>query len=180
MMAPMTSLPTLTRALLRSIPAEPVHYAFVDTPVGNVLLLGAGGALVGLFLDQDDRSTHLEQDWLADDGQLADARTQLAEYFDGRRTQFDLEVRPLGTPFQQEVWAALLEVPYGHTASYADIARSVGRPGSCRAVGAANGRNPVSIVVPCHRVIGADGSLTGYGWGVDRKAWLLDHERAHL
>jgi len=102
---------------------------------------------------------------------------QLDEYFAGTRQDFNVALELRGSPFQVEVWTALQAIPYGETTSYAGIAGAIGRPAAVRAVGAANGRNPISIIVPCHRVIGADGSLTGYGWGVEHKAWLLDHER---
>ncbi|HKA87564.1 MAG TPA: methylated-DNA--[protein]-cysteine S-methyltransferase [Haliangiales bacterium] len=109
---------------------------------------------------------------------LARARAQLAEYFAGERTEFDLPLGPSGTAFQESVWKALQGIPYGETVSYGTIAARIGRPSAVRAVGAANGANPIAIVIPCHRVIGADGSLTGYGGGELRKKWLLDHERA--
>jgi methylated-DNA-[protein]-cysteine S-methyltransferase len=108
---------------------------------------------------------------------LAAARTQLAEYFDGRRSDFDLPLAPRGTPFQQAVWQALLAVPFGATSTYGAIAAAIRRPKAVRAVGAAVGANPIGIVVPCHRVVGADGSLTGYAGGLDRKARLLALER---
>ena len=101
------------------------------------------------------------------------------EYFAGGRTDFDVPLELAGTDFQRRVWSALRDIPYGETISYGELARRVGNPGAVRAVGLANGRNPVAIIVPCHRVIGADGSLTGYGGGLDRKAWLLDHEAAN-
>jgi methylated-DNA-[protein]-cysteine S-methyltransferase len=107
---------------------------------------------------------------------LEAARAQLDAYFAGTRTTFDLPLAPRGTPFQHRVWRALRDIPYGETVSYAEVARRIGAPDAVRAVGAANGRNPVSIVVPCHRVIGADGALTGYGGGIERKRWLLAHE----
>lgn len=104
---------------------------------------------------------------------------QLAAYFAGDLRCFDLPLAPSGTSFQQKVWQALTEIPYGETRSYGDIARQIGRPQACRAVGGANHRNPILIVVPCHRVVGADGSLTGYGCGLDVKAWLLAHEKKY-
>jgi methylated-DNA-[protein]-cysteine S-methyltransferase len=116
-------------------------------------------------------------DWVCDDAAFVEIRRQLDEYFEGQRKNFNVPLELHGSPFQVQVWTALRAIPYGQTASYAAIAQAVGRPAAVRAVGAANGRNPVSIIVPCHRVIGADGSLTGYGWGVERKAWLLAHER---
>ena len=109
---------------------------------------------------------------------LLEAAGQLSAYFAGERREFDLPLAPRGTPFQREVWAAVAAVPYGETATYAQIAAAVGRPSACRAVGAANGRNPVPVIVPCHRIIGAAGALTGYGGGLDRKRSLLDLEAA--
>ena len=108
---------------------------------------------------------------------LVRTKAQLAEYFAGERRDFDLPLAPQGSGFQVEVWRALLRIPYGETCSYGDIARVVGRPAASRAVGAANGRNPIAVIVPCHRVIGSNGSLTGYGGGLPVKRWLLDHER---
>jgi methylated-DNA-[protein]-cysteine S-methyltransferase len=143
-----------------------------DSPIGRVLLVGRDAKLTGLYLDRD-----ADDDWEPDSGRLDDVRRQVEEYFEGSRTTFDVELAPVGTPFQLAVWEALLDVGYGETASYADIARAIGRPTAFRAVGAANGRNPISLIVPCHRVIGSAGSLIGYGWGVERKSWLLDHER---
>lgn len=105
------------------------------------------------------------------------ARVQLEEYFRGERTTFDLPLDPIGTPFQQSAWQVLRTIPYGSTMSYGEQARSLGDPNKARAVGAANGRNPISIIVPCHRVVGANGSLTGFAGGIESKAWLLDHER---
>ncbi|MAS41340.1 MAG: cysteine methyltransferase [Porticoccaceae bacterium] len=110
---------------------------------------------------------------------VCEAAAQLADYFAGRRTRFDLPLNPAGTLFQQRVWQALCAVPYGDTASYGEIAAALGNPRASRAVGLANGRNPIAILVPCHRIIGGDGSLTGYGGGLERKRWLLDHERRH-
>lgn len=118
-------------------------------------------------------------DWRRDDAGFNDVRSQLDEYFAGARTAFDLPLHPTGTPFQLQVWAALRAIPYGETVSYREIAAAVGNPAACRAVGRANGQNPISIVVPCQRVIGASGGLTGYGGGLDAKRWLLSHEAAH-
>jgi methylated-DNA-[protein]-cysteine S-methyltransferase len=151
-----------------------------ETPIGPALLVGLEGVLTGLYLDPDTRRAPAGWVWDPDGGRLDHVRQQLAEYFDGTRTEFTIPVQPAGTPFQQLVWAALLAIPFGGTATYGQIAARLGRPRASRAVGAANGRNPISIVVPCHRVVGHDGGLTGYGWGVDAKAWLLEHERAGL
>lgn len=147
-----------------------------DSPVGTVHLVGRDGSLVGLYLDESRHRGPVEPD----EGRLDDARTQVEQYFAGERTDFDLDLAPAGTPFQLAVWEALRTVGYGQTASYVDIARKIGRPSASRAVGAANGRNPISLIVPCHRVIGASGQLVGYGWGVQRKRWLLDHEQRVL
>ena len=154
------------------------RYCYTESPVGRIRLVGHDDILTGLHLADHERCPVPDPDWRADPTGFAGVRRQLDEYFAGDRRQFDIEVELHGSPFQVAVWSALRTIPYGETTSYAAIARAVGRPAAVRAVGAANGRNPVSIVVPCHRVIGADGSLTGYGWGVDRKAWLLELEQA--
>ena len=151
-----------------------MRYSTLTTPIGELMLTADDdGALTGVNLP----NRHPDPaGWERDDGLLADARRQLTEYFAGERTAFDLPLRPAGAPFQLRVWEALLRIPYGETASYGEIARELGHPTASRAVGAANGRNPIAIVVPCHRVIGADGSLTGYGGGLECKRALLDLE----
>lgn len=118
--------------------------------------------------------------WEVDDNAFPDAVEQLAEYFAGERTEFDLPLEMEGTAFQRTVWSALREIPYGETCSYGEIARNIGSPAAFRAVGLANGHNPISIIVPCHRVIGANGSLTGYGGGLERKRLLLDLEKSRM
>jgi len=148
------------------------QWSEMDSPVGRLTLLW-DGALIGVEFDGAPRGER-------SDRALAPVRGQLEEYFARRRERFDLPMAPAGTPFQRAVWAALARIPYGRTVSYGDIARQIGRPRAVRAVGAANGHNPIAIIVPCHRVIGADGSLTGYGGGMPRKRWLLEHERALL
>lgn len=157
-----------------------MRYTFVDSPVDRLLLVGHGDTLTGLYVADHDKARQIESTWVEDAQAFPAARRQLAEYFAGQRTDFDLDVEVAGTEFQKAVWRALMEIPFGQTMGYGELARRIGRPTASRAVGAANGRNPVSIVVPCHRVIGADGTLTGYGWGTTRKSWLLDHERAVL
>ena len=147
-------------------------YTVVDSPIGKILLTAEDGALTRLYMSP----FHLDSAWAHDPEALAEPARQLAEYFAGERTEFELELRPAGTAFQQAVWAKLLEIPYGETTSYGALALQLGDPRKVRAVGLANGRNPISIVVPCHRVIGADGSLTGYGGGLERKRHLLDLE----
>ncbi len=157
----------------------------MPTPVGELLLTTDGQALTGVWFERhrdggDARPAALVGSGRKDDDHpvLAAARTQLGEYFARERRVFDLPLAPAGTVFQRKVWTALLDIPYGATASYGDVARRLGLPlTASRAVGLANGSNPVSIVVPCHRVVGADGSLTGYGGGLDRKRYLLDLER---
>jgi methylated-DNA-[protein]-cysteine S-methyltransferase len=151
-------------------------YTRIASPIGTLLLVGRDGGLAGLYVDEHEKAPRVDEAWTRDDAPFEDVRRQLEEYFAGERRTFDLELRPVGTPFQLSVWRALEEIPWGTTCSYGDIARRVGRPTAFRAVGLANGRNPLSVVVPCHRVIGSSGAMTGYGWGVDRKRWLLDLE----
>jgi methylated-DNA-[protein]-cysteine S-methyltransferase len=153
-------------------------YVIVDSPIGRLLLRTDGVSLTGLYMDVTGRPfpgmNDAEED--ANTGPLPEAVRQLEEYFAGKRRDFDLPLRLNGTEFQQRVWRALTKIPYGETWSYGELAKRIGNPNASRAVGLANGRNPISILVPCHRVIGADGSLTGYGGGVERKQWLLAHE----
>jgi methylated-DNA-[protein]-cysteine S-methyltransferase len=151
-------------------------YTCVDSPIGELLLVGDGSTLHGLVMQDGKHPVDIDPSWERDDDAFADARRQLGEYFAGERRAFDLPVHLEGTEFQVRVWEALREIPYGTTISYGELARRVGRPAGARAVGAANGRNPVAVVVPCHRVIGADGSLTGFGGGVERKQLLLGLE----
>jgi methylated-DNA-[protein]-cysteine S-methyltransferase len=156
-------------------------YTRLPSPVGELLLTAEDGHLTGLYLPADRYARHAAAHpgaALADDGAFAAARQQLAEYFAGERTSFDLPVAARGTPFQQRVWSELQRIGHGTTTTYAELARRIGRPTAIRAVGAANGANPVSIVIPCHRVIGSDGTLTGYGGGLEAKRFLLDLERA--
>jgi methylated-DNA-[protein]-cysteine S-methyltransferase len=156
-------------------------YTFVDSPIGRLLLQSDGLALIGLHMDGPGCPTLDAATWTLDPdgGPLPLAARQLDEYFAGKRRDFDLPLHLQGTAFQRRVWQALTEIPYGATWSYGQQAKRIGNANASRAVGLANGRNPISIVVPCHRVIGADGSLTGYGGGVERKRWLLAHERLH-
>ena len=146
----------------------------VQSPIGRLTLVESDGELVGLYMESypappaERRTSPL----------LDRAQAQLREYFAGGRDRFDLPLRPEGTEFQRAVWTELTRIPFGVTCSYAEIARRIGRPKAVRAVGAANGANPIAVVIPCHRVIGADGSLTGFGGGLPRKKWLLAHESA--
>jgi methylated-DNA-[protein]-cysteine S-methyltransferase len=155
-------------------------HTVIDSPVGPLTLVGADGALAGLYLQQQRHRPDPELFGERDDDAFKDIVEQLREYFAGQRHQFDVPLALDGTPFQREVWAALLDIPYGTTVSYGELAARIGRPAAARAVGLANGRNPVSIIVPCHRVIGSDGALTGYGGGLDRKEHLLAFERGQL
>ena len=152
-------------------------YGFTSTPIGKVLLVGGRSALTGLYMADHAHTPTAAESWLPDRGELDNVRRQLDEYFSGARSGFDIITRPAGTPFQRAVWSMLEAIPYGATVTYGEIAGRLRRPSAARAVGAANGQNPISIVIPCHRVIGAGGDLTGYGWGLERKAWLLRHER---
>ena len=144
------------------------------SPIGTLCLCAEDDQLVGLFLPERPAPAGPE----GRGGVLLRAAAQLTEYFAGERRDFDLPLAPRGTAFQVEVWRALARIPFGATCSYGDLARTIGRPAASRAVGAANGKNPIAIILPCHRVIGASGELTGYGGGLPMKRWLLDHERA--
>jgi AraC family transcriptional regulator of adaptative response / DNA-3-methyladenine glycosylase II len=170
----------MTSPFLAAGPVAPTWYDIVDSPVGRILLTGDERALGGLYLlDAGEHSASVRPEWTRRPGGFAGVAEQLAEYFAGSRKEFEVPLAPRGTPFQLAVWAELIKIPYGSTTSYGAVAAGLGKsPVASRAVGLANGRNPVSIIIPCHRVIGADGSLTGYGWGVDRKEWLLRHEGA--
>src|SRR5438067_9746929 len=167
-----------------SCPAAPVR-AVTGSPLGPLTLIASGGALTGLYLNGRPSASARAPAWAtaageargADAAVLDEAARQLAEYFGGRRRAFDLPLALEGTAFQRRVWDALLGVGYGETISYGQLAGRIGRPAAARAVGLANGRNPVSIIVPCHRVVGADGSLTGYGGGLGSKRRLLELER---
>ena len=143
----------------------------VDSPVGRLRLEAEDDALTGLYFAEDEAVR-------SDESAVLDrAQSQLEEYFAGTRREFDLPLRPKGTPFQLADWKALEQIPYGETVSYGDIARAIGKPKACRAVGMANHANPISIIVPCHRVVGSNGKLTGYGGGLAVKQWLLEHEQ---
>jgi methylated-DNA-[protein]-cysteine S-methyltransferase len=155
----------------------------VASPIGPLTLVAAGGTLAGVYMDaQRHLPDTVASAWPAgqdgpDAAPLDAAARELAEYFAGERTEFDLPLAMAGTDFQRRVWAALREIPYGETVSYGELARGIGKESASRAVGLANGKNPVAIIVPCHRVVGSDGSLTGYGGGLDRKRFLLALEQ---
>ena len=173
---------------IRTDPIQsPLIWSVIPSPVGELLLTTDAVHLTGLFF-RPHKASHQQWDrcrrtGLEDPGSAILERTQreLSEYFAGDRTAFDLPLRPAGTVFQQRVWIALTDIPYGRTESYGQVAQRLGLvPGASRAVGLANGANPISIIVPCHRVIGSTGSLTGYGGGLDRKRFLLDLEQGSL
>ena len=154
-------------------------HTVIDTPVGPLTLTAEDGHLTGIYFAIHRRRHRVPDFGLAVDGLpvFAETARQLGEYFDRQRQDFDLPLAPRGEPFQQSVWALLRGIPYGATRSYGDLARDLGQPGAAQAVGVANGANPISIVIPCHRVIGTDGSLTGYAGGLDRKRFLLALEQ---
>jgi len=151
----------------------------VESPIGPLTLVARDGVLTQLSMHEARHSTAPPHAAIIDDAWFKDVASQLDAYFAGELTTFDLEMNLMGTAFQQGVWRQLSAIPYGETISYGELAGRVGNPNASRAVGLANGRNPIAIIVPCHRVIGADGSLTGYGGGLERKTWLLDHEKQH-
>jgi methylated-DNA-[protein]-cysteine S-methyltransferase len=156
-------------------------YSILDGPdgIGDVLLITDGEVLTGLYLDLHRGGPFVQSHWFRDDAKLREPRAQLSAYFAGELASFKLPIAfRKGTSFQKRVWEALCPIPLGTTITYGELARRVGAEGSARAVGAAVGRNPISIIVPCHRIIGSNGSLTGYGGGLERKRWLLDHEDA--
>lgn len=151
-----------------------MRYTLFDSPIGDLLLAGDNDALVGIwFVDTERPET---REWQRDDGAFGEVAAQLRAYFTGELTEFSLDLAPRGTPFQHRVWDALQRIPFGTTTTYGKLAERLGEPRATRAVGLANGRNPIPIVIPCHRVISANGSLTGYGGGMPRKQWLLGHE----
>ncbi|MFI2779655.1 methylated-DNA--[protein]-cysteine S-methyltransferase [Streptomyces sp. ALB3] len=162
----MTTTPTVSR-----------QHTVIDSPYGALTLVATAGVLSGLYMTGQRHRPPEESFGVPDPGPFTEAARQLDAYFAGELTEFDLPLRLEGTPFQRSVWAELVRIPYGETRTYGDLADSLGKAGASRAVGLANGRNPVGIIVPCHRVIGASGSLTGYGGGLDRKQRLLAFER---
>jgi methylated-DNA-[protein]-cysteine S-methyltransferase len=162
---------------LEQLTDTPVRWTTTDSPIGELLLVSDGRALTHLHMAP--RDSDLPRDGVRDPGALREAEDQLGSYFAGELTEFDVPLAPKGTRFQKSVWARLLEIPYGETATYGEVAAALGRPDSVRAVGATNGRNPIAVIVPCHRVIGADGTLVGYGGGLPRKRQLLELEARH-
>jgi methylated-DNA-[protein]-cysteine S-methyltransferase len=156
-----------------------IYFTEFASPIGKLRLTGTGAALTGVFMETERHASAQSRDAVRDAAPLREARQQLDEYFGGERREFSLVLDADGTEFQRSVWRALRGIPYGATASYGDIAKRIRNPKAVRAVGLANGRNPISIIIPCHRVIGADGSLTGYGGGIERKRFLRALEKLH-
>lgn len=158
------------------------YYQWLESPLGPLLLTTDGRSLTGLYLAGQKYFPTQIQTW-TETSQIAplpQVREQLGEYFAGQRQTFDLPLNPSGTDFQQQVWQCLPQIPFGTTLSYGALAEMIGNPAASRAVGAANGRNPISIIVPCHRVVAANRQLTGYAGGLDRKRWLLQHEQSYI
>ncbi|MGW8065505.1 methylated-DNA--[protein]-cysteine S-methyltransferase [Streptomyces ziwulingensis] len=153
------------------------QHTVIDSPYGALTLVAEEGALCGLYMTDQRHRPPEESFGAADDGPFARAQEQLTAYFAGELTDFTLDLRLNGTPFQRTVWDQLRRIPYGETRTYGELADALGNRGASRAVGLANGRNPIGIIVPCHRVVGAGGGLTGYGGGLERKQRLLDFER---
>jgi methylated-DNA-[protein]-cysteine S-methyltransferase len=153
-----------------------LRYTSMHSPIGELLLLGDGDALCGLYMQEGRKPVEIAPRWERSAAPFADVQAQLREYFAGERVAFDTPLAMSGTPFERRVWRALTDIPYGETVSYGEIATRVGQPSAARAVGLANGRNPIAVIVPCHRVIGANGTLTGYGGGLERKRLLLELE----
>ncbi len=156
-----------------------MYYCYLETPVGDLLLAGDENALSLVGFPEGSMRRDPEPDWIFSDKPFAAVREQLTAYFAGERKSFDLNLNPVGTEFQLQVLDELQKIPYGITASYGDIAKRIGRPKAVRAVGAANGRNPIPIIIPCHRVIGSTGKLTGFGGGIPTKKALLKLELEH-
>ena len=158
------------------------YYTRIESPIESLLLASDGESLTSLVMMTQRHGPYFSDTWILDNNAkpFARARKQMAAYFAGELTDFDLPMKMIGTEFQKTVWRELLNIPYGATTSYGELAERVGNPNASRAVGAANGRNPLSIIVPCHRVIGSSGKLTGYGGGLERKEWLLAHESQNV
>lgn len=157
-----------------------LSYTYLESPIGTLLLAGDGAGLQQILFSTEGRPARPEPEWEENPSALADAVRQFKAYFAGELENFDLSLAPQGTPFQQRVWSELQKIPYGETISYGELARRIGNPKASRAVGLANGSNPLSIVIPCHRVIGSNGKLTGYGGGLPIKEKLLALERRQL
>ena len=175
-----TTAPTAaaTTAVPVPTPAGSLFYTTIDSPIGELLLLGDDRALHGLYMQEGRKPMKISSRWRRSAEPFTDVRVQLDEYFAGERVRFETPLAGIeGAGFERRVWRALTEIPFGETVSYGEIAKRIGQPSAARAVGLANGRNPIAVIVPCHRVIGANGTLTGYGGGLERKRLLLELEQ---
>jgi methylated-DNA-[protein]-cysteine S-methyltransferase len=152
------------------------YFNTLKSPLGELFITGDGQSITRLYLENQKHRDPQQQSWKRNVKLFKTAHEQLDAYFAGDLHTFELPLAAAGTVFQQQVWQGLMDIPFGQTESYGTLAKRIGKPTASRAVGMANGRNPISIIVPCHRVIGANGSLTGYGGGIKRKSWLLKHE----
>ncbi len=162
--------------MLTATDPRSLFYTSTDSPIGELLLLGDGDALHGLYMQDGRKPARIASQWKRSATPFTDVREQLREYFAGERVAFQTPLAMHGTRFELQVWHALADIPYGETVSYGEMATRIGQPSAARAVGLANGRNPIAVIVPCHRVIGANGTLTGYGGGLERKRLLLELE----
>lgn len=153
-----------------------MYYSYLESPIGQLLIAGSETALEIIGFPDGKGRVDPKPEWQLEKSKFGEVKQQLTEYFSGQRQEFDLQLAPSGTEFQLQVLSELQNIPFGETRSYQDVATAIARPKAVRAVGAANGRNPLPIVIPCHRVIGANGSLTGFGGGLPAKLWLLEHE----
>ena len=174
-----SSINRQTSASAKAHPQKARYYCVIESPVGRLLLAGNAQALTHVSFQDGRRSTQPDPQWTYSETPFQKSIQQLHEYFSGKRKTFKIKLAPEGTPFQRKVWDALQTIPYGRTLSYGQIANAIGKPQAVRAVGAANGQNPLSIVIPCHRVIGSNGKLVGFGGGLPIKEALLSHERRH-
>ena len=160
--------------------AAGMFYDWMESPLGQLLLVADNEGLLELAFGAGRKPPQVDPQWTRGGDPLGEPRRQLRAFFAGQLRHFDLSLKPRGTAFQQRVWQELCAIPYGETISYGELAQRLGNPAASRAVGLANGSNPISIIVPCHRVIGSNGKLTGYGGGLENKRWLLDFERNQL
>jgi methylated-DNA-[protein]-cysteine S-methyltransferase len=171
-------IPSIRRLRAPSTEVD-MDYEFLETPIGPLLLAADRDGLRHIEFPGSDQGRRIAADWQRSRRRLARVIAQLEAYFAGERQAFEVDLAAEGTPFRRSVWRELVRIPYGQTISYGELARRIGSPRASRAVGAANGANPLPVIVPCHRVIGADGTLTGFGGGLPIKRWLLEHERRH-
>ncbi|MDQ1771173.1 methylated-DNA--[protein]-cysteine S-methyltransferase [Labilibaculum sp. A4] len=157
-----------------------IYYDILPSPVGNLLLVADDSGLKQIQFDEGNQSNGIKPNWIKDSNKLKTVADQLISYFANERTTFDVKLSPDGTAFQKQIWNQLLKIPYGKTCSYLDIALAINKPSACRAIGMANSKNPIPIIIPCHRVIGKNGKLTGYAGGLSNKAKLLEIENIDL